>query len=190
MTAQIITTTQFDDPDAKLAKQAGQGDLKAFRAIYDRHHRRVYGLVVRLAGDFDTANDVTQEVFIQLWKHLVSFRGDSRFTTWLHTVATRVAITELRKQSRRAKRIQLSGDEHADYEQQLVHSDSPDLGQLDRLVKRLPEQMRWVFVLHCFEGMRHEDVADELGIAVGTSKAQVHRAKSLLEEWLSDDNAE
>lgn len=189
MTAQILTTAYFDDPDVKLAQQAGQGDLNAFRKIYDRHHRRVYGLVIRLAGDFDTANDVTQEVFIQLWQHLSSFRAESKFSTWLHTVATRVAITELRKQNRRLQQLQLAGDEQANLEQQLVHSDCPDLGRLDGLIQRLPLQMRWVFVLHCLEGMRHEDVAEELGIAVGTSKAQVHRARTLLEEWLSDDNA-
>ncbi|WP_369742522.1 RNA polymerase sigma factor [Pseudidiomarina sp. PP-1MA] len=190
MTAQILTAPYFDDPDVKLAQQAGQGDLKAFREIYERHHRRVYGLVMRLAGDLDTTNDVTQEVFIQLWKHLASFRGESKFSTWLYTVATRVVITELRKQNRRVQQLQLVGDGQTEFEQNLVHSDGPDLGRLDGLIQRLPLQMRWVFVLHCLEGMRHEDVAEELGIAIGTSKVQVHRARALLEEWLSDDNAE
>ncbi|GAB3294920.1 RNA polymerase sigma factor [Pseudidiomarina andamanensis] len=189
MTAQILTTVQFDDPDTALVKRAGKGDLQAFREIYERHHRRVYGLVLRLAADHDAAQDVTQEVFIQLWKNLERFRGESKFSTWLHTVATRVAITELRKQTKRLNKLQLIGDDQNQYEQQLVQEDSADLGELDTLIKRLPLQMRWVFVLHCIEGMRHEDVADELGIAVGTSKAQVHRARTLLEEWLNYDNA-
>lgn len=190
MTAQILTTAYFDDPDVKLAQQAGEGDLHAFRQLYDNHHRRVYGLVLRLAGDFDTANDVTQEVFIQLWKHLATFKAQSKFTTWLHTVATRVAITELRKQTKRLQKIQLAGDEQSAFEQQLQHEDTADLGRLDQLIQRLPPQTRWVFVLHCIEGMRHEDVAEELGIAVGTSKAQVHRARTLLEEWLSHEDTE
>ncbi|PHR66108.1 MAG: RNA polymerase subunit sigma-70 [Idiomarina sp.] len=185
----MLTTTQFDDPDIALAKKAGAGDLQAFREIYERHHRRVYGLVLRLAADHDAAQDVTQEVFIQLWKNLERFRGESKFSTWLHTVATRVAITELRKQTKRLSKLQLAGENQAQFEQQLVQEDSADLNQLDHLVKRLPLQMRWVFVLHCLEGMRHEDVAEELGIAVGTSKAQVFRARTLLEEWLSYDNA-
>lgn len=189
MTAQILTSTQFDDPDIALVKRATGGDLQAFRDIYERHHRRVYGLVLRLAADQDAAQDVTQEVFIQLWKNLERFRGESKFSTWLHTVATRVAITELRKQTKRLNKLQLAGDDQVQYEQQLVHEDSADLSVLDQLLARLPLQMRWVFVLHCLEGMRHEDVADELGIAVGTSKAQVHRARGLLEEWLNHDNA-
>jgi len=188
VTATIVTTAYFDDPDKALAQRAGAGDLNAFRELYDKHHRRVYGLVMRLCCDFETANDVTQEVFIQLWKHLSSFRGDSKFTTWLHTVATRVAITELRKQTQRLQRLQLAGDEQAELEQRMLNDDAPDLSELDRLIARLPRQARWVFVLHCIEGMRHDDVAEELGIAVGTSKALVHRARTLLEEWLSYDS--
>jgi len=106
----------------------------------------------------------------------------------ISVIATRVAITELRKQTRRLQKIQLAGDEQSAFEQLLQHEDTADLGRLDQLIQRLPPQTRWVFVLHCIEGMRHEDVAEELGIAVGTSKAQVHRARQLLEEWLGDDS--
>ena len=188
VTAQVVTHTHFDDPDKALVKRAAEGDLIAFRQLYDRHHRRVYGLVMRLAGNLDTANDLTQEVFIQVWKYLANFRGDSKFSTWLHTVATRVAISELRQQSRRSNHLQFIGDDQHEIEQGLTHEDSADLAELDRLIQRLPPQTRWAFVLYCIEGMRHEDVASELGIAVGTSKAQVHRARSLLEEWLSHDS--
>jgi len=185
VTAQILTAKQFDDPDRLIVARAATGDLLAFREIYDRHHRRIYALVMRLAHDLDTANDVTQEVFIQLWQQISNFRGESKFSTWLHTVAIRIAITELRKQQRNTKHMQYTGEQRDAFEQHLIHQDSPDLNVLDVLVQKLPPQTRWVFVLHCLEGMRHEDVADELGIAVGTSKAQVHRARKLLEEWLS-----
>src|SRR5690606_35961644 len=97
----------FDDPDIALPKRAGNGDLQALREVYERHHRRVYGLVLRLAADREAAQDVTQEVFIQLWRNLERFRGESKFSTWLHTVATRVAITELRKQTKRLNKLQL-----------------------------------------------------------------------------------
>ncbi|OZB06606.1 MAG: hypothetical protein B7X54_01545 [Idiomarina sp. 34-48-12] len=134
MTAQILTTVQFDDPDTALVKRAGNGDLQAFREIYERHHRRIYGLVLRLAADREAAQDVTQEVFIQLWRNLERFRGESKFSTWLHTVATRVAITELRKQTKRLNQLQLAGEDQVQYEQQLE--------QLRSAAVKVTEQLR------------------------------------------------
>lgn len=188
MTASTTSSLSLSHSDYALAQRAGAGDLGAFRTIYDNYHRRVFCLVLRLASDVETASDVTQEVFIQLWKSINNFRGDSQFSTWLHTVATRVAITELRKQQRRLQQLHFANEEQQLLEQRLEHQESPDLSLLDVLIQRLAPQTRWVFVLHCLEGMRHEDVAEELGIAVGTSKAQVHRARQLLEGWLGDDS--
>lgn len=185
MTAQVLTHQAFEDPDKGLVRQAAQGNMQAFQQLFERHHRKVYSLVWRLAGDSDTAHDLTQEVFIKLWDALGSFRGESKFSTWLHTVATRVAISEMRKQKRWRQDVSLTDD--SNYAANLEQQESADLGELDKLIKRLPEQMRWVFVLHCIEGLRHDEVAEELGSAVGTSKAQVHRARTLLEEWLSDE---
>lgn len=185
MTAAMRLQPEFDDPDSGLVEQAAQGNSQAFRQLFDRHHRRIYGLVWRLAGTHDSAHDITQEVFIKVWTTLASFRGESKFSTWLHTVATRVAISELRKHKRWQQGLVLTDDPA--YSEQLAANQSTDLSDLDRLILRLPTQMRWVFVLHCIEGLRHDDVAKELGIAVGTSKTQVHRARALLEEWLGDD---
>ena len=184
MTAQVLTHNSFQDPDADLVKAAAKGDINAFQQLFERHQRKIYALVWRLAGDSAMADDLTQEVFIKLWDVLDSFRGESKFSTWLHTVATRVAISELRKQ-RNWQHLQLT--DASDYAEQLTHDEAPDLGTLDRLMLRLPPQTRAVFVLHCIEGLRHEDVAQELSIAVGTSKAQVHRARTMLEEWLSHE---
>ena len=184
MTAQVLMHNSFDDPDAQLVKAAANGNIQAFQQLFERHQRSIYGLVWRLAGDSNLADDLTQEVFIKLWDVLASFRGESKFSTWLHTVATRVAISELRKQ-RNWQHLQLT--DANDYAEQLTHEEAPDLSTLDRLMLRLPPQTRAVFVLHCLEGLRHEDVAQELGIAVGTSKAQVHRARSMLEEWLNHE---
>lgn len=185
MTAALQLQPALEDPDTDLVAQAVQGNSQAFRQLFDRHYRRIYALVWRLAGDHDSAHDVTQEVFIKVWRSLTSFRGESKFSTWLHTVATHVAISELRKQKRWQQGLVLTDD--PTYSEQLAGAQSTDVSLLDRLILRLPVQMRWVFVLHCIEGLRHEEVAQELGIAVGTSKTQVHRARALLEEWLSDD---
>ncbi|MDN7123837.1 RNA polymerase sigma factor [Pseudidiomarina terrestris] len=187
MTVQLNRESAIEDPDRGLVRQATQGSIQAFQQLFERHHRRVYGLVWRLAGNSEMAQDLTQEVFIKLWGNLASFRGESKFSTWLHTVATRVALTELRK-NKRWQQVRLTGE--AGYADTLEYQESADLSELDQLIRRLPAQTRWAFVLHCIEGLRHEEVAAEMGIAVGTSKAQVHRARMMLEEWLSDDDSE
>ncbi|EKE83657.1 RNA polymerase sigma factor [Idiomarina xiamenensis] len=177
-----VAATQ-SDADAALVQRAQVGDMDAFEALYQRHLRRVYGLVLRLSVDRHQAEDITQEVFVQVWRKLASFRGESRFSTWLHTLATRVTISALRKHKRWYQRWFSDDDE---VPQQVAES-SADLVLLDRLIMRLPERARWVFVLHQLEGLRHEDIANTLGIAVGSSKAQLHRARQLLEEWVGNE---
>src|SRR5690606_35049813 len=98
---------------------------------------------------------------------------------------TRIAITELRKQQRWFRRLSFGAEESS---AEPIADTPADLSQLDKLVLRLPEQTRWVFVLHGLEGLRHDEVAAQLGIAVGTSKAQYHRARTMLEEWLGNEN--
>jgi len=179
-----IPNQSYLNEDSKYVMLAQQGQVTAFQVLFERHHKRVFGLVFRLCNDLSYAEDLTQEVFVQVWKKLASFRGDAQFSTWLHTVATRVAISELRKQRSWYQRIRLWGKDE-------IPTDGPaelpaDLSVLDKYVARLPEQTRWVFVLHGLEGLRHEDVSAQLGIAVGTSKTQYHRARKMLEEWLGD----
>lgn len=180
-----LSSIEHSDEDTVLIASAIDGDRIAFKALFDRHHRRVFGLVYRLSRDSSQAEDLTQEVFVQVWQKLASFRGESLFTTWLHTVATRIAITELRKQQRWFRRLSFATDENG---VEPIADAPADLSQLDKLVLRLPEQTRWVFVLHGLEGLRHDEVATQLGIAVGTSKAQYHRARTMLEEWLGNEN--
>lgn len=176
--------TSVDHEDKDIAR-AIAGDVNAFQRLYQTYVGKVYGLVLRLCGDRSQADDMVQEVFIQLWQKLANFRGDSKFSTWLHAVATNVTLTELRKQKRWYQRIIKAGQQV----QQEADSGAMDLSELDRYVMKLPDQTRWVFVLAALEGMRHEEIADQLGIAVGTSKAQLHRAKQLIEEWANHDAA-
>ncbi len=175
-------------PPADISLQANiiaakNGDTKAFQRIYAMHVDRVYPLCLRLCADKSQAEDATQEVFIQLWKSLANYKGDSQFSTWLHSLATNVTISYLRKQKNWWQRM--FSLEHSDIAQRSAESET-DISELDKYLKKLPERARIVFVLHAIEGYRHEEIANLLEIAVGTSKAQFHRAKNLLGEWLDN----
>lgn len=163
---------------------AKQGDRHAFRCIYDAYVSQVYSLCLRLSADKSQAEDATQEVFIQLHKSIESYQGDSQFSTWLHRLATNVTISYLRKQKGWWQKMFSLDD--SDIANQEADS-ATDLTDLEKHLMRLPERARWVFVLHALEGYRHEQIATMLNIAIGTSKAQFHRARGMLEEWLVDD---
>jgi RNA polymerase sigma-70 factor (ECF subfamily) len=155
----------------------------AFRQLYDQYLGLVYGLCLRLCADRALAEDATQEVFIQLWRRIESFRGESSFSTWLHALCTNTAISYLRRQKNWRQRIRL-GDDTEDLAHALESSPPPNLGDLDDCIRRLPERARLIFVLHGVEGYRQDQVAQMLGIAPGTVKAQFHRSKQLLLHWL------
>ncbi|TRY33826.1 RNA polymerase sigma factor [Aliiglaciecola sp. M165] len=158
-----------------------QGDRKAYQTLYQTYIGQVYALCFRLTSDQALAEDAAQEVFIQLWRKIGNFKGDSKFSTWLHTVTSNITISYLRKQRgwwQRMFNIEDSEAMHHAAEQQT------DLGDLEGYVARLPERARIVFVLHAIEGYRHEDIAKMMDMAVGSSKAQFHRAKHLLKEWM------
>lgn len=166
--------------DAILVRRAACADVPAFEALYRRHHRRVHGVIVRLVGHAGArAEDLTQEAFVRAWQALPSFRFESAVSTWLHRLAVNTALMELRA---RRSRPQADDDEDA-----LDGLSTPDtagravLGRdLERAVATLPPRARAVLVLHDVEGWKHEEIAEELGMAVGSSKAQLHRARGLL----------
>nr|WP_246034092.1 sigma-70 family RNA polymerase sigma factor [Thalassotalea mangrovi] len=160
---------------------AQNGDRQAFQQLYQLHIGRVYALCVRMIADREQAEDVAQEVFVQVWLKLDKFRGDSKFSTWLHSVATNTALSHLRKQKNWLQRV-FSLEEAANSEP--VINDHPELSDLDKTILRLPEKARLVFVLFAVEGYRHEEIANMLDMAVGSSKSHYHRAKKLLQEWL------
>lgn len=181
----VAAQEQFQQQaDANLIKACQAGDKQAYQQLYQRYCGQVYALCVRLMVDQGLAEDATQEVFIQLWRKLDNYRGDSKFSTWLHSVTSNVAISYLRKQKSWFQRMFSLEDNDHPLPSQVQEGHDLDL---DDYVKRLPERARVVFVLHAIEGRRHEDIARMLGIAEGSSKSQYHRAKQLLKGWMNDE---
>lgn len=157
------------------------GDKQAFKALYHEHVGRVYALCFRLTGDKGLAEDATQEVFIQLFNKLSNFNGQSLFSTWLHSVTANVTVDYMRKQRGWVQRM--FNLETSSAMTNVAESDSAEV-DLEALILRLPERARMVFVLHAIEGYRHEEIATMLGMAIGSSKAQFHRAKQLIKDWM------
>jgi RNA polymerase sigma-70 factor (ECF subfamily) len=165
-----------------LIAQAKAGDHEAFAEIYRIHVGRVYGICLRIFGDRLRAEEVTSQVFVRTWMKLASFRGESSFGSWLHRLALNVALNEL-KASATAKT-------HFPLDDLSTKLTTPEMIlretqiDLEKAIAALPEGARVVFVLHEIEGLNHNDIADKLGLANGTSKAQLSRARKLLREAL------
>lgn len=176
------------DEDHALVRAAGRGDVGAFEQLYRRHARRVFAVLWRLCGNEARAEDLVQEAFVKAWQALPGFRFESAFSTWLHRLAVNTALMELR--SRRGGEA-LETDDEA-----LESHATPDsaglrtaLGlDLERAIATLPPRARAVLVLYDIEGWKHEEIATELGMAVGSSKAQLHRARQLLRARLGEDH--
>ena len=184
-------STVIDAQDVFAAKQeqewinnAKSGDRSAFSHLYNLHVGRVYALCLRMLSHKDQAEDVAQEVFVQVWLKLDKFRGDSKFATWLHSVATNTVLSHIRKQKNWMQKV-FSIEEQPSLE--AAGNEIQDLSDLDKCILRLPEKARLVFVLFAVEGYRHEEISTMLNIAVGSSKSHFHRARNLLKEWLSDE---
>ncbi|KQY55222.1 sigma-70 family RNA polymerase sigma factor [Lysobacter sp. Root494] len=173
------------DDERTLVGAAARGEVAAFEALYRRHAGRIHGVIVRLVGSHGSrAEDLTQDAFVRAWQALPAFRFESAFGTWLHRLAVNTALMDLRS---RKSRPQDDGDEDAF--EALGTPDSAGHGtalsmDLERAVASLPPRARAVLVLYDVEGWQHEEIATELGMAVGSSKAQLHRARHLLRERL------
>lgn len=171
--------------DRELIARVRAGDPAAERALYDAHVDRVYRLSYRMAGDDDLARDFTQETFIRAFERLETFRGESAFSTWLHSIATTVALNGLRKVKRFRKRE--ADIEEADGVVGAARRAEPDLKRrLAEAIDGLPEGYRTVFLLHDVEGYTHEEIGAALAIETGTSKAQLSRARAKLRIVLAD----
>ena len=173
--------------DYELTRSASSGDMSAFEALYARHHRRVYSLCLRMTQNVAEAEDLTQEVFIQLHRKAGSFRGESQFTTWLHRLTVNQVLMHFR---RRGARLEQTTDGGEVPQQVVAGTEDPsrmpvvDRIALDKAVEALPPGYRAVFVLHDVEGHEHEEVARMLGCSVGTSKSQLHKARMKLRTLL------
>ncbi len=166
-----------------LVQRAQSGDEDAFGALYRAHVGRVHALCLRLAGDGPAAADLTQDVFVRAWEALPSFRGESALGSWLHRLAVNVFLGERRASGRRERRVFGTG-EPALLERPGESAPPGMRLDLEQAIGRLPTRARMVFVLHDVEGYQHEEIARMAGIAEGTSKAQLFRARRLLREAL------
>ena len=166
-----------------LVRDAQAGDLAAFEQLYRQNLGRVFAVCMRMAGDASLAEELAQDVFVRAWEKLGSFRGESAFSSWLYPLTVNVALSERRSRRRRTARVMATEDPTV-FEKAVVR-DTPDAGfDLDKALATLPPGARSVFVLHDVEGYRHEEIARLTGVATGTSKAQLHRARRLLREAL------
>jgi RNA polymerase sigma-70 factor (ECF subfamily) len=167
-----------------LVRRAQAGDVSAFEHLYRENVNRVYALCYRMSGSAELAQELTQDVFVRAWQKLGSFRGDSALSSWLHPLAMNVAFSERRSRRRREARV-MATDDLTTFEKP-APPQSPGVGMdLERALAGLPPGARQVFVLHDVEGYRHEEIAEMTGIAAGTSKAQLHRARRLMREALA-----
>ena len=173
--------------DYELAQRAASGDSSAFEELYTRHGRRVYSLCLRMTANSAEAEDLSQEVFIQLYRKAGSFRGESQFTTWLHRLTVNQVLMHFRRRGVKLEQTTEDGETPA---QVVAGTENPsqmpvvDRIALDRAVGQLPPGYRAVFVLHDVEGHEHEEVARLLGCSVGTSKSQLHKARMRLRQLL------
>jgi RNA polymerase sigma-70 factor, ECF subfamily len=170
------------DWEGALVQRACAGDVRAFERLYREHVGRVYGLCLRMTRDPAMAEDCTQEAFINAWKALSRFETRSSLATWLHRIAVNVALAKRRKAS-------VVLESTSDGDDEVIESDwtleTPlEVNEIEAAIERLPEGARDVLVLHAIYGYSHLEAAEMLGVAEGTCKAQLHRARSLLRDKL------
>lgn len=167
-----------------LVERARQGDTAAFESLYRAHYRRVYAVALRFARDRDRAEEIAQDAFVRAWRALPSFNGDSRLSTWLHSVAVHAALDRVRGQARREARIE-PGVDLDRYAAEVGRAmPGADL-DLERAIAALPDGAREVVILHYIEGYPCAEIAERLGIVEGTVKSQLHRARKLLKEAMA-----
>jgi RNA polymerase sigma-70 factor (ECF subfamily) len=181
-------------PEADAIRLAQQGDAAAFERIYQLHSRRVYSLCLRMVGNTAEAEDLTQEAFLQLFRKIATFRGESAFSTWLHRLAVNVVLMRLRKKTVGQTSLEEvtepdeeSGGPRRDFgEPDLRLSGSIDRINLQRAIDELPPGYKTVFVLHDVQGYEHNEIAEIMGCSIGNSKSQLHKARMRLREFLHE----
>ena len=182
--------------EAEAIERAKQGDAEAFEALYNLHKRRVYSLCLRMTANTAEAEDLTQEAFLQLFRKIGTFRGESAFSTWLHRMAVNVVLMHLRKKGLPVVSLEETTEGEDDTPKKDFGAEDVNLaGSIDRLrlqnaVDRLPPGYRAIFVLHDVEGYEHNEIATLVGCSIGNSKSQLHKARMKLREFLKMNRAE
>ncbi len=172
---------ELRETDIVLEAQNGSGE--AFERLYRKHGRRVYALCLRMVSDPDRAEELTQDVFVRAWNSLGSFQHRSAFGTWLHRLGVNVVLSDMRSHKRRSSRELTSGDLH-EYEREVVGAMPDTSMDLDAAISQLPAVANHVLFLHDVEGYRYREIAELTGVAEGTVKSQLSRARRLVREAL------
>jgi RNA polymerase sigma-70 factor, ECF subfamily len=182
--------------EAEAIEQAKQGNEAAFEVLYQLHKRRVYSLCLRMVANPAQAEDLAQEAFLQLFRKIATFRGESAFSTWLHRMTVNVVLMQLRKKGLPVVSLEetLEADEETPRKEfgtkDVKLAGSVDRLQLQRAIDKLPPGYRTVFVLHDVEGFEHNEIAQMVGCSIGNSKSQLHKARLKLRDYLKFMRAE
>jgi RNA polymerase sigma-70 factor, ECF subfamily len=182
--------------EAEAIERAKKGDAESFEGLYALHKRRVYSLCLRMTGNTAEAEDLTQEAFLQLYRKIATFRGESAFSTWLHRLTVNVVLMHLRRKGL----PQVSLEETLEPQQEdgprkdigtrdKMLAGSIDRINLERAIEGLPPGYRIIFVLHDIEGYEHNEIAGMLGCSIGNSKSQLHKARMKLRDLLKTSRA-
>ena len=182
--------------EAEAIERAKQGDAEAFETLYHLHRRRVYSLCLRMTANTAAAEDLTQEAFLQLFRKIGTFRGESAFSTWLHRMAVNVVLMQLRKKGLAVVPLEETIETEEESPRKEPGAEDVRLaGSIDRLqlehaIADLPPGYRAVFLLHDVEGYEHNEIARIVGCSIGNSKSQLHKARMKLRELLKTSRAE
>jgi RNA polymerase sigma-70 factor (ECF subfamily) len=178
--------------DANVVRLAQQGDVVAFERIYRLYSRKVYALCLRMVGDRSEAEDLTQDVFLQLFRKIKTFRGESAFSTWLHRMAVNIVLMRFRKKNIAEQSLEAITNPEEDASAPSKEFGAPDLrlnGVVDRItletaINELAPGYKAMFILHDVQGFNHDEIAEIFGCTPGNSKSQVHKARVRLRELL------
>jgi RNA polymerase sigma-70 factor (ECF subfamily) len=182
MTARLELVPDDRDGERSLARLAASGDAEAFERLYRQHAGRVFALCLRMTGSSQRATELTQDVFVRVWRRLATWRGDAALSTWIHRLTVNLIISNVRGVRRRQSREVDVTD--ADKSRSTPPRSVDSAVDLERAIAALPPGARTVFVLHDIEGYQHDEIARLTGTAEGTCRAQLHRARRLLMENL------
>ena len=189
-----MTSSSQDVPniaEAQAIEEAKNGNAAAFEALYHAHKRRIFSLCLRMTGNRAEAEDLTQEAFLQMFRKLSTFRGESAFSTWMHRLTVNLVLMRLRKKGLVTSSLDESPNPDSDDSRRrdvggldLVLTGSVDRIVLERAIQTLPPGYRIIFHLHDVEGYEHKEIAGMIGCSVGNSKSQLHKARMKLRELL------
>jgi RNA polymerase sigma-70 factor (ECF subfamily) len=185
---QVTDLASSVESSAELVSRACRGDVGAFEDLYRQHVGRVYGLCLRMTGQPESAEDLTQDTFVNAWRSLPGYEGRSSFSTWLHRIAVNAVLAKRRSPQGRNE-VSMTDDvgEQMEFEANPAMDEATPI-DVERAIAALPPGARDIVVLHGIYGYSHEEAATMLGIAVGTCKAQLHRARHLMRARMGSEN--